>query len=102
MAEEEIREICLDILAPGYEISENWFNMHEVVVRDMDEDLERIAGQAAMRYKSCRLRDLLKMLDENLRSETDFDKQKELLSFRQKFESAKNELNGKLGTDILP
>jgi DNA primase len=100
--QEEIREICLDILAPGYEISENWFNMHEVVVRDMDDDLERIASQAAMRYKSCRLRDLLKMLDENLQSETDFDKQKELLSFRQKFELAKNELNGKLGTDILP
>ena len=79
----EIREICLDILAPGYEISENWFEMHEVLVQDKDEDYSKVAIQAAMRYKSKRLMSMLKMLDENLKSEPDFSKQKKMLEFRK-------------------
>jgi DNA primase len=99
--EQEIREICLDILAHGYELSENWMRKHEVFVVDIDDNLEKIAGQAAMRYKAKKLYEMLKTLDENLKSETDYNKQIILLKFRKKFEEAKNLLHEKLGTSVL-
>lgn len=99
--EQEIRDACLDILAPGHEISHNWMKMHQVIVTDYDADLNRIAKEVAMRYKSKRLVDMLKMLDENLKAEKDYEKQKVMLKFRQKFEEAKNDLHEKLGTDVL-
>jgi len=99
--EAEIREICLDILAPGYEISDNWFELHEVIAQKEDEELEKVVTQAALRYKSKRFMEMLRLLDEHLKNESDFEKQVELLAFRKKFEAEKNELHEKLGTDIL-
>ncbi|MEZ5007658.1 MAG: DNA primase [Chitinophagales bacterium] len=99
--EQEIRDVCLDILAPSHEISHNWTEMHDVIVTSFDADLNRIAKEVAMRYKSKRLIDMLKMLDENLKTESDYERQKKMLIFRQKFEKAKNELHEQLGTDVL-
>ncbi len=99
--EQEIREACLDILAPGLEISENWTKMHEVIVTDFDADVKRLTEQAAMRYKSKRMMDMIRLLDENLKSESNYEKQKQLLIFRRKFEVIKNNLHEKLGTDVL-
>ena len=98
---QEIREACLDILAPGHELSDNWFEMHEVIVKHLDDDPYHVAEQAAMRYKSKRLMDLLKILDEKLKTEADFNKLTQMLEYRKKFEFAKNELNERLGTDVL-
>lgn len=97
----EIRDVCLDILAPGLEISENWMKKHEVLVTEFDADLNKLSQQATMRYKSKRLMDMLKLLDENLKAEQDYEKQIQLLLFRKQFEATKKELFEKLGTDVI-
>lgn len=99
--EQEIREVCLDILAPGLEISENWLKKHDVIISPLDGNLEKITGQAARRYKSKKLYEMLKTLDENLKTEDDYEKQMVLLKFRKRFQEAKNVLNEQLGTDVL-
>jgi DNA primase len=99
--EQEIRETCLDILAHAYELSENWMKKHEVSVVNIDDNIEKLAEQTAMRYKSKKLMEMLKTLDENLKAETDYDHQTVLLKFRKKFADEKNLLNQKLGRSVL-
>ncbi len=99
--EAEIREACLDIMAPGHEISDNWFKMHEVIVTQLDENLNKVVTQAAMRYKSKRLESMIKMLDSNLKNEKEYDNQINLLNYRKKFFEEKNNLYAQLGTHII-
>ena len=62
-AEEEIKEILLELLGNRYELSENWFLKHDIAVQNEEENLKESVFTSVLRLK---LRVINKLVDENM------------------------------------
>jgi DNA primase len=102
--DEEIKSALIDILSSPYELSENWFKKHHIIVKQGDDLKEEDVYSAVRRYVFLRLDEHLKNIDLEIKeaeSKQEYENADILLTKKIQLQKEKNKLAKELGITIF-
>lgn len=101
----EIKNALIDIQSTNYELSPNWLNRHEIIVKEANRTYKTDVYSVLNRYKYFKLMEAIQQIDEKIKS-ADVATEEELifasLMKKMQFIEIRNQLAKKLGTVIHP
>lgn len=65
--DEAMKNCLVEILSTPYELSPNWFNRHEIIVKDVERGYKADVVSAMHRFKYFKLMELIKLVDEKIK-----------------------------------
>jgi len=64
----EVRECMIEMLSTPHEISKNWFDRHEIVIKDVSKTFKNDVVSVMRRFRYYKLMEVLKILDEKIKT----------------------------------
>jgi DNA primase len=68
IADEAVRNCLVEIMSTPYELSPNWFNRHEIIVKDVQRGYKADVVSAMQRFRYFKLMELIKLVDDKIKT----------------------------------
>jgi DNA primase len=65
--DEEVRQVLVEMQSSQYEVSDNWFNKHEIVVKDSNRTYKTDVISVINRFKFYKIMEAVKIVDSRIR-----------------------------------
>lgn len=101
--EQELKGLAIDLLTSPYELSQNWYKKHNIIVKEKDIIYKNDVHSAVKRYLFSKVNDILKQLDEKIKEaqeQQDLDKALKFLKKKKDIQIQKRALAAQIGTVI--
>jgi hypothetical protein len=103
--DEEVKKVLIDIQSMHYELSPNWLDKHEIIVKESNRTYKTDVHSVLNRYKYLKLMETIKHVDEKIKMAEE-EKEEEALyaAFLKKIQllDARNKLAKEIGTVTHP
>lgn len=101
--EQELKGLAIDLITSPYELSQNWYKKHNIIVKEKDIIYKNDVHSAVKRYLFSKVNDILKQLDEKIKEaqeQQDLDKALKFLKKKKDIQIQKRALAAQIGTVI--
>ena len=101
--EQDLKALAIDLLTSPYELSQNWYKKHNIIVKEKDIIYKNDVHSAVKRYLFSKINDILKQLDEKIKeaqNQQDIEKALKFLKKKKDIQAQKKELATQIGTVI--
>lgn len=68
ISDAEVKDVLVEFMQPKYELSNNWFARHEIVVKDANRTYKTDVISVMQRFRYFKLMELIKILDEKIKA----------------------------------
>jgi len=103
--DEEVKKVLINIQSMHYELSPNWLDKHEIIVKESNRTYKTDVHSVLNRYKYLKLMETIKLVDEKIKMAEE-EKEEEALyaAFLKKIQllDARNKLAKEIGTVTHP
>ncbi len=82
--DKEVKDALIDLLSSPYELSPNWFDKHEIVVKDANRTYKTDVISVMSRFKYFKLMELIKILDDKIKNAETSGNFEEMTAFLMK------------------
>lgn len=66
--DKEVKDCLIEVLSAPYELSPNWFDKHEIVVKDVNRTYKTDVQSVLQRFKYFKLMEVIRILDEKIKA----------------------------------
>jgi DNA primase len=98
--DEEISKCCIDLVSTPYVLSEKWRDTYRVDVKREDQNLNNAVSGALLSFKSKKVDQMILEIQEKIKENDDESEIIRLLEELQKYKTAGQVINGRLGRVI--
>lgn len=97
----DVRGFITGLLATPYELSDNWINRHEIIVRTPSQNYRKDVDSALSRFRLVKVLEVMGIFEEKKKETMELEAQLQLLKYWKKLEEEKQRLSKIAGSVIL-